>query len=154
MRKISCFLLITLIICCNNCGLFWSPNSVVIDDSERTVKDARLVIDNFRKDIVSTYGENKVKHGYFDYDEKGRFPHLQILIDKLPQTLKFQGLRFAMVCYDHIDLIFQKNPAYSEGLRIWSIDAKQEHKDKPTKYKEIFSHSYDPDSPTSPDNIH
>jgi hypothetical protein len=127
---------------------------VSIDNSEQSVKDARLEIDNFRKDIISQFGENRKIHGYFDYDEKGKLPHLPIPNEKLPQSLKIEGLKYAMICYDHIDLVFQKNSAYSEGLRIWSLDAKQEHRDKPTKYKDIFSHSYDPDSPISPDNIH
>lgn len=154
MRQIKMILCLSLFLFCNSCGLFWSPNSVVIENPEQTVKDARLIIDNFRKEIISQFGENRVKHGYFDFDEKGRLPHLPVSNDKLLPSLKIEGVKYVMVCYDHVDLIFNKNPVYSEGLRIWSSDAIQEHRDKSTNYKEIFGHSYDPDSPTSPDNIH
>lgn len=154
MKNLKIFLFICLICSLINCGLFWSPNSVVIENPEQTVKDARLIIDNFRKDVISQFGENRVQHGYFDFDERGSYPHLPVPKNKLPQSLKMEGLQYAIVCYDHIDLVFLKNPVYSEGLRIWSIDATQNHNDTPTKYKDIFSHIYDPDSPTSPKNIH
>jgi hypothetical protein len=135
-----------------SCSLFWTPDSVEIGNSEQTVKDARKIIQNFRGKIIEQYGENtKTAHSFFEPDEKGGKYHEPV--NDFPDSLKIKGLRYGYVCYDHIDLIFSRNPDNEDGLRIWSEDAKQLHKDKPTKYTDIFGSHYNNDSPVSASNI-
>ena len=61
-----------------------------------------------------------------------------IEVDALPNELRISGLSWCKVHYDHIDLVTTRNPDYSRGLRVWSTDSTREHKDKPTRYPEIF----------------
>jgi hypothetical protein len=148
-RKI---LLLLPIIFLFNCSLFWTPESVKLNNPEQTVKDARQVIEQYRAKIINQFGENtKDTNSFFEADKKGGKYHEHV--ENLPESLKIEGLRYALVCYDHIDLVFSRNPDFELGLRIWSSDAKQPHEDQPTKYTEIYSGYYNNDSPISASNI-
>jgi hypothetical protein len=114
-------------------GFFTKPEDIKFNDPARAVIDARQLI----KEQNSNPNRTKVAWGP----------------DELPESLGISGLRYALVHDDHIDLILAKHPDGHLGARIWSLEAKREHMDKPTKYQDIFFYLYDNDSPESPRNI-
>ena len=102
-------------------------------NAAQTVRDARRVIDEQRK-------SQQLK-------EPLREPH------ELPDSLRLPGLLYAVIREDHLNLVLSRNPDVNVGARIWSKDSKREHRDRPTKYPDIFFYQYDNDASETPDNI-
>jgi len=132
MRKIiiltgACIALIT------GCGVNLQPDDLVFNNSAQAVIDARKMI-----------------------DEKIRYPEKYnnwIYSHNLPESLRIPNLKYAMVYNDHVSLVISRNPDWNIGARIWSEKANIIHKDKISKYKDIYFYEYTNDSPESPENI-
>ena len=62
-------------------------------------------------------------------------------------------LKYANIHNEHVDLVIYHDPMDTRGARIWSPDAKREHKDAPTKYPDVYYFDYTKDAPAAPDNI-
>ena len=118
-------------------GYFYlTTPTIIFSDPNSAVIDARLLIDNYRK-------EPQREPGY-----------LEILApDKLPKSLQLPGLRTARLYNDHLELELDRNPDYDYGARIWSKDVTRQHGDAPTEYPEIFHYSYCHDCPKTETNI-
>ncbi len=113
------------------CGFFIGPNDIKLSDPKAAVTDARKLIAEER-----------------DKPNKAlRSP------EELPESLRIPGLRWAQIETDHVDLVVYHNPDVTRGARIWSVDAKREHKDKPTRYADVYFYDYNNDAPKSPDNL-
>jgi hypothetical protein len=113
------------------CGFFTGPKDVRLADPKGAVADARKLIAEER--------------------EKPNKPLRPP--DELPLSLRFPGLRWAVIESDHIDLVMYHDPDVTSGARIWSIDTKREHKDEPTRYPDVYFFDYNNDAPKSPDNL-
>ena len=138
-RRVStCHLLASVIACCvvSSCAflkpVFTGPGDVVVAEPGRAVSAARQLINEERDN-----------------------PNRKLLFQpkELPESLRLPGLRYAIAHQDHLDLVLARNPDLSVGARIWSLDSKREHRDRPTKYPEIFFYEYNNDYEETPDNI-
>jgi hypothetical protein len=139
LKRTSSCLILGLIIACwvfSGCGflepVFTGPGDVVVANPSRAVSDARQLI-----------------------NEQSHSPNRKPLFEpsELPESLRLPGLRYAIAHKDHLDLVLARNPDLSVGARIWSMDSKREHRDRPTKYTEIFFYEYNNDYEETPDNI-
>lgn len=114
-----------------SCGLLVTTGSIRISDPTRAVADARALIAQEREKPARPV----------------RGP------EEMPESLRIPGLRWAVINKDHLELVLYHNPDVTRGARIWSQDAKREHKDTPTKYPGVYFFDYNNDAPESPDNI-
>jgi len=110
-----------------------SPDSIQFPNPVQAVSQAR--------NIIETYRETS--------DQHGRMMHLS----DLPESLRIEGLRAAIVFDDHLSLVLSSNPDWNIGARIWAHDGSRAHEDTPTKYKDIFFYKYCNDYEESPTNI-
>jgi hypothetical protein len=109
------------------------PDDVSFQDPARAVVDARRMIEEKRADPEAHPG----------WIEPG----------ELPVSLRIQGLNYAVVHEDHVDLVLVRSPDWEAGARIWSTDARRRHADRPTEYPDIFFFEYSEDLPEAPDNM-
>lgn len=112
---------------------FIGPRDVVVADAKQAVLDARQ--------LIKEQNDNSAQKPPF------REPN------ELPESLRLPGLRVAIIATDHINLVLTRNPDWNAGARIWSADSTREHRDRPTKYAEIFFYEYNNDFAETPDNI-
>jgi hypothetical protein len=113
------------------CGFFVGPKDIKLSEATRGVADARKLIAEQRA--------NPSK------------PILQG--DEVPESLRFPALRWVIIETDHVDLVVYHDPDVTRGARIWSLDAKRQHEDKPTRYPDVYFYDYNNDAPQSPDNL-
>ena|ERR1041385_5586045 len=113
-------------------GAFTSPRDIQIKDPERAVHDARALI------------ADRTKHP----DKYGPFTEP----DSLPPSLRIANLRYAKVHDDHVDLVVARNPDWSMGARIWSVQHRP-HRDRPTRYAGVYFFRYTHELPESAENI-
>ena len=139
LTKASYGIVLVSIIACGvlcSCGfvkpILLGPRDVVVANPSGAVSDARRLI-----------------------NEQANSPNRPPLFEpqELPESLRLPGLLYAMVHGDHVDLILGHNPDLTAGARIWSPDSKRIHRDRPTKYPEIFFYQYDNDYEKTPDNL-
>ncbi|HEX9886930.1 MAG TPA: hypothetical protein VGA70_10600 [Longimicrobiales bacterium] len=116
------------------CDAASGPGDVVLSDPGRAVADARRMIVEARADSTRHRG--------------------WIEPAALPLSLRIPRLDFAMVHADHVDLVLARNPDWTVGARIWSLDARREHADAPTAYPDVYFFDFTNDAPESPANIH
>lgn len=115
-------------------GAFVRAKDINFSNPEQAVSDAQQFIRDFEKSKRT--------------DEKGRW----IAGGDLPASLRINKLRYAVVFTNHLNLVMGRNPDWSIGARIWSIDSVTPHDDQPTKYKDIFFFEYCNDLPLSQKN--
>jgi hypothetical protein len=139
LTKTSYGLVLVLIIACGvlcACGfvkpIFTGPRDVIVADPSRALSDARR--------LINEQANNPNRKPLFEPQE-------------LPESLRLPGLLYAIVHGDHLDLILGHNPDLTAGARIWSPDSKRTHRDRATKYPEIFFYQYNNDYEETPDNI-
>ena len=72
---------------------------------------------------------------------------------ELPVSLQLPHLRYAKVFPDHVDLVIQRDPDDEEGFRVWSATSHRVHRDRPTRYRDVFTYHYNNDIAESPHNI-
>lgn len=113
-------------------GAFTSPRDVRIVYPDDAVREARALIGD------------RAKHPekYDLYTEPGA----------LPKSLQLAGLRYAKVHADHIDLVIARNPDWDVGARIWSAQHRP-HRDRPTRYRDVYFFRYTHESPETLENI-
>jgi hypothetical protein len=115
-----------------NAGAFMRPGDIRVNQPAAAVRDARA--------LIARKAANPQAFGDFTEPEQ------------LPSSLRLDGLRYAKIHADHIDLVIARNPDVSVGARIWA-EHHRNHTDRPTKYPAIFFYRYDNDSPISDSNI-
>lgn len=113
-------------------GRFTSADDIEVSDPAQAVRDARA--------LIADRNANPGKYGPFTEPEA------------LPPSLRLRKLRYAKVHTDHLDLVLARNPDWSKGARIWSTKHRP-HRDKATRYPEIYFFRYTNDAPASLDNI-
>ena len=113
-------------------GAFTSPRDILVARPDMAVRDARALI------------EDRAKHP----ERYGSFTEPE----SLPESLRIAGLRYAKVHDDHVDLVVARNPDSSVGARIWRIRHRP-HRDRITRYPDIYFFQYTHESPESPENI-
>lgn len=113
-------------------GAFTSPRDIQIARSDIAVRDARALIDDRLK--------NPAKYGPFTAPES------------LPESLRIANFRYAKVHDDHVDLVVARNPDWSVGARIWSVQHRP-HRDEETRYPSVYFFRYTHELPESPENI-
>lgn len=113
-------------------GAFTSPRDILIANPDAAVRDARALI------------QNRVEHPE-KYD-------LLTNPESLPQSLHIPHLRYAKVHQDHVDLVVARNPDWSVGARIWSVQHRP-HRDRTTRYPGVHFFRYTHELPESPLNI-
>src|SRR6185295_10698518 len=101
--------------------IFTGPRDVIVADPSRALSDARR--------LINEHANNPNRKPLFEPQE-------------LPESLQLPGLLYAIVHGDHLDLILGHNPDLTAGARIWSPDSKRTHRDRATKYPEIFFYQY------------
>ena len=121
-----------LIVSVTNCGSLFGPGSITLNDSARAVVDARKLI----------------------ADERARPSRPMRAPDELPESLRVPGLRWAEIWEDHINLVVYHDPMVTRGARIWSENSTREHKDTPTKYRDVYFFDYTKGAPKGPDNLY
>ena len=123
---------IAIVILFAGCGAFTGPDDVIVSNPQEAVREARTMIDEQRADPS--------KYSGWLYEK-----------DLLP-SLRVPGLHHASVHTDHLDLVLARNPDWEIGARIGAKDHRP-HKDKPTRYPDIYFYDYSNDEPESPENI-
>jgi hypothetical protein len=113
------------------CGVT-SPGDIEIAHPAVAVREARALIVDRRR--------HPNKYGAFSEPAS------------LPEALRIANLRYAKVHGDHVDLVIVRNPDWSAGARIWS-ERHRPHRDRPTKYPDVYFFRYTHELPESPDNI-
>jgi hypothetical protein len=113
-------------------GAFTRPEDLVVDRPAEAVAAARVMIEEQRKDPE--------RHRGFLWPAA------------LPEPLRVQGLRYAHVHRDHVDLVLARNPDVELGARIWAADHRP-HADEATRYGDIHFFRYSNDALERPDNI-
>jgi len=133
---ILCSLLLLLIIglAVRRCtaGAFTSPKDVEFAQPEQAIRDARAVIAD----------RNVHPEKYESFTAAAA----------LPPSLRIEKLKYAKVHDDHIDLVIARNPDISMGARIW-MPQHRPHRDRPTRYRDIWFFRYDNDLPVTVENI-
>jgi hypothetical protein len=129
------------VVAASTCGVaFWpmlrvaftSPRDIKVADSAVAVRDARALIEDRAK--------HPEKYGPFTKPES------------LPESLRIADLLYAKVHDDHIDLVVARNPDWSVGARIWSVQHRP-HRDRATRYAGVYFFRYTHELPESPENI-
>ncbi len=111
---------------------FLDADDIRVADPASAVRDARaLIVD--RNAHPEKYGE-------------------WTLPDRLPASLRLEGLRYAKVHADHVDLVLARNPDWSHGARIWG-ERHRPHRDQPTRYRDIYYFRFAHESARSVGNI-
>lgn len=113
-------------------GAFTSARDVKVAHPEIAVRDARALIDDRAK--------HPEKYGPFTEPAS------------LPESLRIAGLRYAKVHDDHVDLVIARNPDWSLGARIWSVQHRP-HRDRATNDAGVYFFRYSHELPESLDNI-
>jgi hypothetical protein len=113
-------------------GASTGPEDVVVANPAEAVAAARAIIEEQRKDPA-------------------KYPPL-VWPGMLPAPLRIQGLKYALVHADHVDLVLARNPDWDIGGRIWAREHRP-HNDTPTAYPDIHFFQHTNDLPESPDNI-
>lgn len=113
-------------------GAFTGPGDIHVDQPAAAVRDARS--------LIARKAADPQAFGPFTEPEQ------------LPSSLRLDGLRYAKIHTDHIDLVIARNPDVSVGARIWA-EHHRNHADRPTKYPAIFFFRYANKSPASDSNI-
>jgi hypothetical protein len=115
-----------------NRGALTRSSDIHFQHPERAVREARSLI-AAKREHPSSFG---------DFTEP----------DRLPASLRIEGLRYAKVHSDHVDLVMARNPDISIGARVWAVQHRP-HRDEPTRYAEIWFYRYDNEAPETVSNI-
>ena len=115
------------------CGAFTGPTDVIVADPEKAISDAHRLMEEKRHDPTKHQG--------------------WIMPAELPPSLQIEGLVYAQVFDDHVNLVLARNPDWQTGGRIWKRGSTRNHLDEPTKYSGITFFAYSNDKPTTPDNL-
>ena len=133
MKRMLEYILLPAVALILGCGAMTGPGDVIVSDPIQAVADARRMI-----------------------EEKKSNPEIHkgwIYPNALPESLRFQGVCYAQVFEDHMNIVLARNPDWQIGARIWATASVRKHEDKKTKYEEIFFFDYTNDLQESPDNI-
>lgn len=117
---------------CARSGAFISAADVEMAQPELAVRDARA--------LVADRVANPAKY------DASTDPA------SLPRSLRIRNLRYAKVHEDHVDLVIARNPDWSAGARIWSVNHRP-HRDQPTRYRDIHFFRYAHEMAESVENI-
>ncbi len=113
-------------------GAFTSPRDIRIAHPDIAIHDARALIAD----------RTRHPHKYGPFTEP----------ESLPASLGIANLRYAKVHDDHVDLVIARNPDWSAGARIWSVEHRPHH-DQATRYRDVYFFRYMRELPDAPDNI-